>query len=238
MSSGIHQLIDRQIRRWEMEASARRELAAERPGQPAPVLPWVTISRAFGSGGGEVAQRLSARLNYPIVDKEILEVLVQEGHLRAAIVEALDERDRSSLDVWVDGILRGKLQDKDDYLRTLVRVIGGIAIHGHSVIIGRGANFILDSARGLNVRVVAPREQRIETIRRIRDLDEDAAVKLVERVDGERSAYIRRYFHRDIEDPLAYDLILNTAGIGIDLAVELIDRSLRQKLGPLPHVRF
>lgn len=238
MSSGIHQLIDRQIRRWEMEASARRELAAGRPGQPAPVLPWVTISRAFGSGGGEVAQRLSARLNYPIVDKEILEVLVQEGHLRAAIVEALDERDRSSLDVWVDGILRGKLQDKDDYLRTLVRVIGGIAIHGHSVIIGRGANFILDSARGLNVRVVAPREQRIETIRRIRDLDEDAAVKLVERVDGERSAYIRRYFHRDIEDPLAYDLILNTAGIGIDLAVELIDRSLRQKLGPLPHVRF
>jgi cytidylate kinase len=238
MSTGIHQIIDRQIRRWEVEARARRELAAERPGQPTPVLPWVTISRAFGSGGGEVAQRLSARLNYPIVDKEILEVLVQEGHLRAAVVEALDERDRSSLDVWVDGILRGRLQDKDDYLRTLVRVIGGIAIHGHSVIIGRGANFILDSAHGLNVRIVAPREQRIETIRRIRDLEEDAAGKLVDRIDGERSAYIHRHFHRDIEDPLAYDLILNTAGIGIDLAVELIDRSLRQKLGPLPHVRF
>jgi len=238
MSSGIHQIIDRQIRRWEVEAKARREAAAERPGQPAPVLPWVTISRAFGSGGGEIAQRLAARLNYPIVDKEILEVLVAEGHLRAAIVEALDERDRSSLDVWVEGILRGKLQDKGDYHRTLVKVLGGIAIHGHAIIIGRGANFILDPAHGLNVRIVAPRAQRIETIGRIRNLDEDAATKLVEKIDAERGAFVRGLFHREIEDPLAYDLIINTAGIGMDLAVDLIERSLRQKLGVLPHVRF
>jgi cytidylate kinase len=238
MTTGIHQIIDRQIRRWEVEARARRELVAERPGQPVPLMPWVAISRAFGSGGGEIARRLAARLNYPIVDKEILEVLVQEGHLREAVVEALDERDRSSLDVWVDGILRGKLQDKDDYLRTLVRVIGGIAIHGHSIIIGRGANFILDPARGLNARIVAPLPQRIETITRIRGLDEAEAAKLVEKIDGERGAFIRRHFHRDIEDPLAYDLIINTAGLGMDLAVDLIERSFRQKLSALPNVRF
>ena len=238
MTTGIHHLIDRQIRRWEAEAQARRELLAGKPGQPAPVLPWVTISRAFGSGGGEIAQRLAARLNYPIVDKEILEVLVQEGHLRAAIVESLDERDRSSLEVWVEGILRGKLQDKDDYHRTLVRLIGGIAIHGHCIIVGRGANFILDSSRGLHARIVAPLPQRIETISRIRGVDETEAAKLVEKVDAERSAFIRRLFHRDIEDPIAYDLLINTARIGMDLAVDLIERSLRQRLGVLPNVIF
>jgi cytidylate kinase len=238
MTSGIHQIIDRQIRRWEAEARARRELAAERPGQPAPLLPWITISRAFGSGGGEIARRLSARLNYPIVDKEILEVLVEEGHLRAAVVEALDERDRSSLDVWVEGILRGKLQDRDDYLHTLVRVIGGIAIHGHAIIIGRGANYILDSAQGLNVRIVAPLRQRVETIQQIRGLDQEAAAKLVEKTDTERGAFIHRFFHREIEDPLGYDVIINTAAIGMDLAVDLIERAFRQKLSAMAHVRF
>jgi len=80
--------------------------------------------------------------------------------------------------------------------------------------------------------------QRIETISRIRGVDETEAAKLVEKVDAERSAFIRRMFHRDIEDPIAYDLLINTARIGMDLAVDLIERSLRQRLGVLPNVIF
>lgn len=238
MSSGIHHIIDRQIRRWEVEAQARKEAERQRPGRPAVVRPWVTISRMFGSGGGEIAQSLAATLGYQIFDREILEVLLQEGHFRQAILESLDERDRSSLELWVEGIVRGHLIDKKDFLRVLVGVLGSIALHGHAVIVGRGANYVLDSGRGLHVRVVAPFPQRVETIARLRRIPFEEAEKLVHHTDGDRSHFIRTYFHREIEDPLGYDLIVNTAGIGVESAVGLIERALRQKLAKVPSIQF
>lgn len=238
MTSGIHQIIDRQIRRWDLEAQQRRESAEIYPSRPASIRPWITISRCFGSGGGEIAQRLSARLNYEIFDREIVDTLVRESAFRSAILESLDERDRSSLEIWIEGLLRGRLVDKEDYLRSLIRVIGVIALHGHAIIVGRGANLILDSDRGIHVRIVAPLDQRIETIARIRSMAPDEARKLVEQVDEERAAFIRRHFHRQIEDPLSYDLVVNSARLGVGTAVELIERGLREKLASRPHVQF
>ena len=109
MTTGIHQIIDRQIKRWEMEARERRATADVFQSRPAIIRPWVTVSRAFGSGGGEIARRLASKLSYEIIDKEILDVLIQEGHFRKAMVESLDEQDRSSLELWVDGLLHGRL---------------------------------------------------------------------------------------------------------------------------------
>lgn len=238
MTSGIDQIIDRQIKRWELEAQMRRRAEKEKPGRVTMMRPWVTISRSFGSGGGEIARRLASNLGYQIFDREIVEVLIREGTFREAIVASLDEKDRSALELWVDGILRGKLVDKGDYLRDLVAVLSSIAMHGHAVILGRGANFVLDKNRGLHLRVVAPLSQRIETICRLRGLPYDEAEGLVHKTDEERAAFIRHHFHQDVDSPLAYDFILNTAGIGVEAAVNMIERALRQKLGHKAQVQF
>ena len=238
MTSGVHQIIDRQIKQWEMAARARREEAAAEPARPARLHPWVTISRAFGSGGGEIARRLSARLGYQIFDKEIVDVLIQERPMLAAMPGLLDERDRSSLEVWVEGLLRGRLVDKADYLRMLVRVLVSIGIHGHAIIVGRGANFILDSENGLHVRIDSPQSRRIEAVSHAHSISRGEAERHVQQVDQERAAFIRRHFHREVDDPLGYDLVINTASIGPDAAVELIDRALREKLGVRGNVEF
>jgi len=238
MGSGIHHIIDRQVRRWEAEARARRQAIHDPAVQQPSIRPWVTISRAFGSGGGEIAHRLATALGYQIFDREILDVIVEEGRFRSAILEYLDERDRSSLEIWIQGILHGNLVDKGDYLRTLIGVLGSIAMHGHAIIIGRGANFVLDHRRGVHVRVVAPLPQRVETIGRLRSLSYAEAEKLVLDTDHERAAFIRHHFHRDIDDPLAYDLTVNTGWIGIEGAIALIEHGLRRKLAHQPNVRF
>ncbi len=238
MTSGIHQIIDRQIRRWELEAKRRRESAQLYSDRPSPIRPWITISRSFGSGGGEIAQRLSTRLDFEIFDRGIVDTIIQEGAFRSAILESLDERDRSSLELWFEGLLRGRLVDKEDYLRSLVHVIGVIALHGRAILIGRGSNFILESDHGIHVRITAPLEQRIETITGLKAIPVDEARKMVQQIDDERAAFIRRHFHREIEDPLAYDMILNMARLGIDTAVELIERGLREKLASRPHAQF
>jgi cytidylate kinase len=238
MTSGIHQIIDRQIKRWELEAMNRRQAGEDKPGKPAPLRPCITISRSYGSGGGAIARRLAAQLGYQVFDREIVEVICQEGRFRTAILESFDERDRSSLEVWVDGLLHGSLVDRGDYFRTLVGVLGAIAMHGHAIIIGRGANFVLDPGRGLNVRIVAPLSMRVETISKMRNMTYADAEKLVHQTDHERAAFILHHFHRDVEDPMAYDMILNTAGIGIESAIVLVERMLREKMSSKPNVQF
>ncbi len=238
MNLVIHQMIERQIRSWEMEALARQRATPEHADLQHPMRPVVTISRSFGSGGGEIARRLASNLGYQIFDREIVDVLTQEGRFRKAIIDSLDESDRSSFEDWVDTLLRGKLADKSDYLRTLVGVIGSIAIHGHAVIVGRGANFILDPDRGLNVRIVAPLAQRVETICRLRALPYDEAENLVHRTDRDRATFIRHQFDHHPDDPLTFDLLLNTDGIGVEAAVNLIEIALRKKLGQRCRVQF
>lgn len=221
MPTGIHRIIDHQLRKWEIEALARRQAPPESRAAVPAIHPCVTIARQMGAGGGEVARAIASALDLPLCDREILETVAGEGRIRSQVLELLDERDRSAVQIWVEGILRGRLADKEDYLRALVQAVGSVAAHGPTVFIGRGVNFILGPGRGLHLRVVAPAVRRLETLRRTMGLSESAARALVDRTDADRAAFIRRQYHRDIDDPLAYDLVFNTAVLPPDVCAEV-----------------
>ena len=231
MPTGIHRIIDQQMRRWEMANRTRKEAAKANPDLPRLIHPCITIGRMLGAGGRAISERLSESLGYPVFDREILEFLLREGRIRGQLIELLDERDRSALDIWLQGIIRGKLTDKGDYLRTLVQVLGSIAAQGPAVIVGRGANFILESHRTLHVRLVAPFSERVAAVAQNREIPRAEAEEVVQKSDRERAAFIEHHFHRNIDDPLAYDLILNTGEVSAEAAAELIQLGLRRKLG-------
>jgi len=234
VSTAIHKIIDHQIRRWEMEAQARRGEPGRDPTAPPVIRPCITVARMLGAGGNEISRRVAAALNYQVLDKEIVEVLIREGRFREQILQSLDERDRSSLELWVEGLLRGRMLDKGDYMRTLIHVLGSIALHGHAVILGRGANFVLGSERALHARIVAPFANRVEEMKQRLGLSPEEADALIRRTDQERAAYVQGHFKRSIHDPLHSDLILNTGRIGVEGAVELIRRALEAKFGGNP----
>ncbi len=238
MASVIHRIIDNQIRTWEAAAERRRAEAREEAERPQSIRPCITIARMIGSGGGEIAQLLSKRLGWQVFDREIVEVIIRQGHFREAILMALDERDRSSVELWVDGLIHGSLVDKGDYHRTLIRVLTSISMHGHAIIIGRGAPHVLDPRRTLNVRIVAPKAVRIDAIARSRAIAHAQAASVVEETDHERAAFILKHFHRSIDDPTGYDLTINTGGLGIEAASDLILTALRLKLGALTNVQL
>lgn len=224
MPTGIHRIIDHQMRKWEFEASARRESSRESlresPVKSPVVYPGITIARQIGAGGGDIARGIASALGRPLCDREILETIAGEGRIRSQILELLDERDRSALQIWIEGILRGRLADKEDYLRALVHAVASVAAHGPAVFLGRGVNFILGPGRGLHLRVLAPMERRLERLHDLRGLAEAEARALIERTDADRAAFVRRHFRREIDDPLAYDLVLNTASVSPALCVE------------------
>src|SRR4030042_2874621 len=116
------------------------------------------------------------------------------------------------------------------YLETLKSVIKGLAKNNSMVIHGRGSQFILrDEVKALHVLLVAPAEIRIQNIMNSQNLDAEAAIQEMNKFDSSFHGFIKRYFKAELEDPVFYDIILNTNYFKEDEIVNLVTEALRIK---------
>ncbi len=159
-SRGIHDLVERQ----GMSFEARRRAADEQQVVPAPREPWITISRQLGSGGNELAHLLAARLGWHVYDHEIVARIARASHVGETIVRGHDERPVGVLQEQLSALMIPSEGGHAAYVDQLTHVIVDIARGGRAVILGRGANWFLDPARGLRLRVVAPERDRVQRV--------------------------------------------------------------------------
>jgi cytidylate kinase len=96
------------------------------------------------------------------------------------------------------------------------------AQHESNVFVGRGVRFILPKDLGLNVRIIAPKQQRIKRIMDRRHCDHSQAETFMDETDKGRADFVRRYFQHDVADPRLYDLVINLEHTSRDAAVDLI----------------
>lgn len=57
----------------------------------------ITIGREFGSGGHEIGERLSRRLNYSLYDREIIDETAKKSGINVKELQRYDEKAMSSL---------------------------------------------------------------------------------------------------------------------------------------------
>jgi len=222
------QIVDRQIRRWNLERRRRAQEKVEAEAE-IPSKPLIAVSRQRGSGGSFLARNLADALGYQLFHREIVEYMAREARVRREIIESLDEKSRSGVELWVEGILGSELIHSSDYFRHLVRVLSAISRHGSAVIVGRGAGFIIPRELAFHLRVVASKETRVENLMKWRKLSASEAVSSVENYDRQRSEFVRHFFHEDIERPCNYDLILNTDFVAIPKATEVVLAAVEAK---------
>ena len=222
----VEKLIQRQLNQW----SRIRELlsSAKDPSRVRP-LPTITISRQLGAGARELADNLARRLDLQVYGHEIIERIAQDAHLSRDIVAQLDERVVSGIDTWVRGILNQRMFMRDDYHLALVKTIHTLAAHGGVVFLGRGANLILEERADLRLRVAASDEVRIANLQRYYAIDAHEAQRRMEASDSARDGFVRKLFHREVDDPLQYDLILVTDRIDGDGLVEIVLAALASR---------
>ncbi len=222
----LESIVNRQIRKWELEKKKAVEQGEEAP-KPKPVI---TVSRQRGSRGSYFAEKLAERLDYQLFHREIIDFICRDSGSRRKLIESLDEHVRPQLQLWLEGILKGRIVDTSDYMQWLVKSIFSIASHGGAVIVGRGANFILKLNGGFHIRIVAPRSCRISNLIEYAKMTVKEAEKEIENSDRERKDYIHKNFDCDIDDATAYDLILNTAYFDIESALDIAEASLYKKM--------
>ncbi|MCC6444633.1 MAG: cytidylate kinase-like family protein [Armatimonadetes bacterium] len=224
----IEAMIDRQMRQREINLSrGARPAEPEQPGH----APLVTVSREHGSGGTEIARTVARQLGWHLLDRELVERMAKEAHVRHSLIETLDEKTQTNIDYWIKEFIGANFLAQSDYLKYLMRVLLAVGHHGEVVIVGRGANFVFPRQQGLHVRVIAPLERRVERIARLEGLSTRDARVAVQKADAERAAFVRLHFHRDINDPFAYDLIINTQGLPFQAAADGIAAAVPAKSG-------
>lgn len=201
-------LASKEISRRETIKRAFEE--AEKKPMGGPIL---TLSRDFLCGGGTIANKLAAKLGWNLYDRELIESIADDRKVDAAAIEQLDESVYQYIQEWANEIFLPGYVGQAAYMKALTRVLLSVVKDGNAVVIGRGAHLLIPMPRRLAVRLIAPLEWRVEThVRRFGTTPEEARERIAAE-DKRRKEFLRRNFHKDIDDPLGYDLVLNTAGM-------------------------
>lgn len=206
----------------------------------------VTIRGQLGSGAPEAGRQIADRLQANYVDREIIadvaarlhreerEVIVKEmppGSFLGRIVETLGNN-------WAfgDGMAGAYLPvgeiplNNTSYLQALESVVRELARSQPLVILGRGSQFILKGYPGvLHVLAVAPLEVRVERVMRDHRLDQEATKQEILRYDNSLREFFKRYFKAEPEDPVYYDLVINTGRFSFQAAASIVVDALSFK---------
>ena len=181
----------------------------------------ITIEREYGSGGGEIAQRLADRLGWKLWDQLLTEEIARLAECPKAVVEVREERTDPLYYRLLKSFLRGsyegsinahklKLVDSENILKLTERVVQHAAKSGNSVIVGRGAqHFLRNRPDTLRVFLYAPREAKIRRLL-ARGKSEGEAEQLVDSVDRERADFIQKYFGVEWPSRSVYHVMVNT----------------------------
>jgi cytidylate kinase len=216
ISRSLDFLVDEQLAKWRQKRVEQKKEA---------VTPdfCITISREPGSGGSEVARRLAADLGMDLIGAQIIQKVAEQAGVSDKVIASLDEKEVTRRDSWIDSMFRTRHIWPDEYLTHLTKVVGTIGKQGNTVIVGRGAQFILPPQETFRVRLIAPREIRIRNVMRDSDTGFEDSERYVYKTEADRNAFHRKYFNVDWANEDHYDLVVNTGYMGIDGAAACIE---------------
>jgi cytidylate kinase len=200
----------------------------------------ITIGRQLGSGGREIGQKLSARLDLSFYDKELIRIASQESGLKEDVFEKVDEKKHFSL---FGGILsfRGTPENEiylNYYLtnETLFKiqsdVIRSLAENQSCLFVGRCADYVLkENPRCLSVFISADMNDRIKRVAENQRLTENKAIDYIKKTDKNRAKYYNYFSNKVWGAAESYNLCVNSSVLGIDETVNFICLFAEKRFG-------
>jgi cytidylate kinase len=192
----------------------------------------ITIEREYGAGGGAIAKKLAERLGWKLWDQALTCEIARVAKVNQSVVERMDERCDSLFYRLMKVFMRGSMEqslpvrdldhfDADSMVEFMQRVISGAASEGNSVIVGRGAPFLLRGRPDtFHVFIYAPLEEKIRRLRQA-GKTQDEAVDEIANVDRKRVIFVRKYFGMDWPTRELYHMLINSK-VGDEIVIDTI----------------
>lgn len=196
----------------------------------------ITIGRQFGSGGKEIGEKLSERLNIPCYDKELLNRAAKESGFCQEMLENHDERPTTSflynlvMDTYSFGYNASSFMDMPISHKVFLAqfdTIKRIAEESSCVIVGRCADYALsDMDNCIHLFIYGEEEQKIKRVMEKYNLSEQKALDLMVKKDKQRQSYYNYYSSKKWGRADTYDLCINSSKFGIQGSVDLIIQAI------------
>ena len=210
----------------------------DRPSGSRPHQPFVTISRQAGAGAETVARLLADKLNaksatdeqpWTVFDKNLIGKVLEDQNMPQEIARHVHEDKDTTLKALV-GELLGMHPSMWTIFHHTSDTILKLARIGRCIIVGRGGSIITAKLKGgLHVRLVAPESVRLAHLKSHLKMEDKAAEKYLHDEDAGRRRYVKTNFDRDIDDPLLYDAVLNTATLGFERTADTLAAMIAAK---------
>jgi thioester reductase-like protein len=183
----------------------------------------LTIEREYGTGAPHIAETVANKLGWTVWDQEITEVIARRLKCKAELVQKREERVDSMFYRLMKAFMRGSFETQTDaslelldaeHLASLFeKVVTDIAEKGKCVIVGRGGPYFLRHRDDtFHVFLYAPYGEKLRRVIEWGKTRREAE-ELLETVDSERAAFIRKYYNKEWPDRSQYNMMLNvTAG--------------------------
>ncbi len=192
----------------------------------------ITIEREYGAGGSLVAAELARRKGWQLLDQQLTCEIAKHAAVDEHAVKRCEERCDPLLHRLAKVFWRGsyerslpisddKIFDADELVHHAHKVMEKKAEEGNCVIVGRGAPYILRARPdAFHVFVYGSREKKIRRLVKLKMSEKDAT-EMVDTIDRERAAFVRKYFNAEWPCRRLYHLMLNSDH-GIEHAVNVI----------------
>lgn len=202
----------------------------------------ITISREYGSGGRLIGKMVADQLGYTFYDKEIIDMAAQESGLSPDFIKKTEQNLSSGflynllLGSSYSGTANGAssingtqmLPLADQVFNAERKVILDLAKKGNCVIVGRCADYILntsdeiDSKSLLNVFIYGNLEEKLKRIENLYKEPEQAAKKTIQQIDKRRANHYNTFTEATWGDRKNYDIMINSSTAGIEETARLI----------------
>lgn len=183
----------------------------------------ITISREYGSGGREIGKIIANKLGYNFYDSKLVDLAVEKGILSKEQAKEADER---PLNPWLYAPLyvgsyfnSYSYSEPERLFKVQSDIIKEKALSENCVFVGRAADFVLrdEDIKLINIFICAPKKWRVNRLMNTEGFsDKQAAYSAVSKVDRQRKNYYNYYTGREYNDPVNYDLCINSSVLGIE----------------------
>jgi cytidylate kinase len=191
----------------------------------------ITVEREYGSGGGLIAKKLADHLGWQLWDHAITCEIAKRLNCDITEVEQREERCDTTFYRLLKTFMRGSYEDQigsrgvemldaEELAHIFEALALEIARKGNAVIVGRGAPWFLRNRDDVfHLFVYSSREDKVRRVRASgHSLHE--AEELVERVDRERAAFVKKYYDKTWPQRDLYHMMVNSK-VGEQTVVDL-----------------
>ncbi|MBF0503578.1 MAG: cytidylate kinase-like family protein [Candidatus Omnitrophica bacterium] len=221
--------------------SQLKSLKSRLPKEKRAGNPFVTISRQTGAYSFTIAKALCEYLNknerrskciWAAFDRELIKTIAQEHNLPETVLPYLSETTVSEIQDLVEETL-GLHPSHNSLVHKTGQTILHLARLGYCIMVGRAANIITAKLPGgVHIRLISPWEKRLEHIQEYYKMTEPQAKEFILTEDRDRKNYVKKYFGKDIDDPLLYDMVINVDKLKPAKTIQMIGELVFKKFSP------